>query len=63
MKRARYTAVRDAASGRFPWIVVDATSGEPLQRKDRKIGTAPLRFRSQAAAEAPAARLNADDGK
>ena len=61
MKRTRYSVAHDPTVGRFAWLVIDATSGESaLWRKGPKVGRVPLRFKSQAATQATADRMNAD---
>ena len=60
MKRPRYSVAHDPTTGRFSWLVIDATSGEPaLWRTAPKVGRVPLRFKTHGAAQATADRMNA----
>ena len=60
MKQPRYIVQPDTISSRFPFLVVDAQTGESaLWKPNTKVGSVPQRFRSASLAQAAANKLNA----
>ena len=63
-KITRYIVLRDGVVTRFPWIVINAESGEPaLWQHNARAGRVPLRFRTQELAQAAADQLHAEQRK
>ena len=61
MKLSRYIVLHERVFTNFPWTVIDAENGEPaLWEHDDKVGRVPLRFRTEALAQAQADKLNAE---
>lgn len=58
MKRYRCSVRRDGIVSRFPFVVVDAQGATALWRPDAKVGTVPMRFRTEGIARVVAERLS-----
>ena len=61
VKAPRYTVLHERVITRFPWIVINVDSGEPaLWQHNAQVERVPLRFRTEALAQAAADQLNAE---
>jgi len=64
MKLRRFIVLRDGVATKFPWTVISADEGKhALWQHDEKFGKVPLRFRTEALAQAAADQLNAEQRK
>ena len=64
MKIPRFIVLHDGIVAKFPYIVLDADTGEPaLWQQHTQAGRVPLRFRTQELAQAAADQLHAEQRK
>ena len=60
-KPPRFTVLHERVITRFPWIVINVETGEPaLWQHSAQVERVPLRFRTEALAQAAADQLNAE---
>ena len=60
-KPPRFTVLHERVITRFPWIVINVETGEPaLWQHNAQVERVPLRFRTEALAQAAADQLNAE---